>query len=643
MSELLSALNEEQAKIVQETEGYRLVLAGAGTGKSRTLVYNVAYLREQNLAEPWEILAITFTNKAANEMKSRLIDLLQIKNLRKWWIGTIHGVCVRLLIKYGEEIGITKNFVIADEADQVRLIKEILETDDTINLEPKTVLEIISWAKNNLKNPADMANESKSKPEENLAKIYEIYQERLQAMNVMDFDDLIMRVIHLLNQVPRVRTELQKQFKYIFVDESQDLNLANYELVRILSDEHKNLCLIGDQDQGIYSWRGANIDIVNNFSEYPQTKILRLERNYRCSKTIVQASNDLIKKNKNRVEKTLYTENCQGDPIIYYAADTEYSEASFVSGIVNHLCHRERTNDYKDFCIIYRTNLQSRLIEDAMMKAYIPYQMIGGISFYERREVKDILAYLRLIINPHDMLSFQRVINVPRRGVGKKAMERLIDHIGSNGNHVLDSLQDPAEIEGLSKKAVEAITVFVETMEKYTKALNKIPPERFIKELANETGYLDYIEKDSGKDAVMNVYELAQMAENWNEENHEDPMEAFVRELSLISDSDMLVERDNSVKLMTSHTAKGLEFPHVFIIGAEENIFPHILAIQSQSQETREASVEEERRLFYVSMTRAKEKLYITRAIKRTFFKKPIENQESRFIKDIPSNFIKKI
>lgn len=636
MSTLLNELNEQQKFIVQNSEGYRLVLSGPGSGKTRTLTYNIAYLIEQGLAKPYNILAITFTNKAANEMKERIDKLIGIKNKRDWWIGTFHGICVRILVRYGKEIGISSYFTIADEKEQKSVIKEIIENmSDVGDLEPEYVLSAISNLKNNLVKPSDLMQE---KDQETLAKIYLEYQERLNKINALDFDDLIMRTIDLFRLVPEVRKKFQEQFKYILVDESQDLNLAQFEFAKILSDKHKNLCLIGDSDQGIYSWRGANISIIQSFANLKETKIMRLEQNYRCTKTIVEASNAVIKNNKNRLDKNLVTNNQQGEKIVLYIADNEYKEAEFVAEVIDYCCHVLRINDYKDFAILYRTNSQSRCIEDELSKHYIPYQIVGGLSFYERKEVKDILAYIKLLVNPYDVLSFQRIVNEPKRNIGKATLQKIVDFIYENDYSCIEALDKLDEIPRITKKAKEKLKEFQAVMQFYRSKMSTMRPNEIIKEIAVRTGYLDMLDEQGEKDRVLNVYELANIAKAWYDDEGMN-IEEFIKQMSLITDSDTIKDNDNVVKLMTVHTAKGLEFPQVFLVGLEENIFPHFLSISSESEE----QIEEERRLFYVSMTRAKEKLYLTCAEKRYQFGKAITNKPSRFLKEIPFKYLKKI
>lgn len=422
----------------------------------------------------------------------------------------------------------------------------------------------------------------------------------------------------------------------------QDLNIAQFELLKILSAKHKNLTVIGDCDQNIYSWRGASLDVVMAFSRLPETKLMKLEQNYRCSNVIVQASNEVIKNNRNRLERKLWTSNDPGNKITYFHADTEYEEAEFVGGVIDHLCHRKRTNTYDDFAILYRTNNQSRVLEDVLSQLFIPYQIIGGMSFYDRKEVKDVLAYIRLLVNPHDVMSFQRIANEPKRSIGETTLRRIVDFIYENNLSVTDAIDRADEIEKLGAKAKEALKKLGATIKEYRDLASQLEPSRLIKDYATALGYLDMLEGNDDKDRVLNIYELANIASVWYErttpEGYAACLEDFVRQLNLISDSDAKTDDKPCVKLMTVHTAKGLEFPVVFMVGMEEGIFPHIMALKSADRD-----VEEERRLCYVSMTRAKQKLYLTNAEQRRAFGKSVWNQPSRFIREVPNHLIKKV
>lgn len=646
MSRLLEGLNDQQKAIVEKTDGYRLVLAGAGTGKTSTLTHSVGYLIEQELAQPHNILAVTFTNKAAQEMKERISALMGLDSKKKWWIGTFHGICVRFLIKHGEHIGIPKYFTIADEKEQLALVKTIVSKYDNLSgIDNDLIIAEISWAKNNLIGPDQLREILKEEKREQLiADIFIEYQEQLVKMNALDFDDLIYRTVRMLQEIPEVRTQIQDQFKYVLVDESQDLNASQYELVKLISDKYKNLCLIGDNDQGIYSWRGANIEIINRFARLPETEILKLEMNYRCSANIIEASNSVIENNNGRLEKTLRPYNGKGNKIIQYTGDSEYEEAEFVASIIYFLCGIKKERNYKDFAILYRTNLQSRVLESELSKRCVKYKIVNGMSFYERKEIKDMLAYLKLIINPRDLLSFQRIANVPKRGVGDTTLKKVMNYITESDKPVLECLGDLDSIPKVSKKAKAALVELKSILEELINLKEEFTIDRFIKELACRTGYVDMLDQDEEKDRVVNIYELANMAANWVEKETKDAeeenvgLEEFVRQMSLISDNDTIDEGDNVVKLMTAHNAKGLEFPVVFIIGMEENIFPHFLSTQNE-----DGDIEEERRLFYVSMTRAKEQLYLTKAEERKLFGKGVKNKPSRFLNEIPKHLVKKV
>lgn len=642
-NDMLSDLSEEQRAIVQSTDGNILVLSGAGSGKTRTLTYRVAYLLKQGV-KPHDILCVTFTNKAAQEMKERITALTGITKAR-WWIGTFHGTCVRILVQYGEKIGIPSCFTIADEKEQEKELKAVLGTYENANIELERLQSIISWAKNNLIKPDELVTENEYCIDPVIGRIYTEYQERLKKMNTLDFDDLIMRTIDLLNTCPDVRERLQDQFKYILVDEAQDINTSEMELLRILSAKHGNLTLVGDDCQNIYSWRGATLDAIMAFAREPGTKIMKLEQNYRCSGNIVEASNAVIQKNKNRLEKTLRTDNPKGEKIVYYRADNEFEEARFVAGIIDYCCNMKRTHEYKDFAVLYRTNSQSRAIEDALSRFFIPYQIVNGTSFYERKEVKDTLAYLRLLINPRDVLSLQRIINEPKRGVGEASLRAIIDFIHENGVSCIEALERADEIKkangksALTAKTKENLKEMCKVFKAFIPLVKTQRPERLLKDFIVATGYISMLEEQHEEERIQNVYELANMVAAWYDENKEENpqacLEDFVKHLSLVSDPDNVADSENVVKLMTAHTAKGLEYRAVFIIGLEENIFPHFMAVNSNDRD-----IEEERRLFYVSMTRAKERLYLVNAEERYSFGRVIKNPPSRFIKEIPKHLI---
>jgi DNA helicase-2/ATP-dependent DNA helicase PcrA len=642
MSNLLDGLNDEQREVVINTEGRYLVLAGAGAGKTRALTYRVAHLLKEKELMPHNIMAVTFTNKAAAEMRHRVKELIEQEGT--WWIGTFHGLAVRLLVKYGRHIGVPSYFTIADEVDQKKQIKAILEQLGETGLTHEVILKIISGAKNNLLKPEDLASQGYNKK---IVEIYSLYQDKLKAMNALDFDDLIFKVVEMIRHVPEVKMEVQNQFKYVIIDESQDLNTAQFELVKVISGKHGNLMLIGDCDQNIYSWRGANLNIVLEFAKEKGTKTLLLQQNYRCSANIVDASNAVIANNKNRLDKILITENKPGEPITYYLAEGEYEEACFIAGVIDNLVHYRRTHEYKDFAILYRMNSQSRVIEDILSKMFIRYRVVNGTSFYDRKEIKDAIAYIRLIVNPHDVLSFKRVANEPKRGLGDVGLAKVIDFIETNKLSVVEALDRCDEIEKVSAKARIALKQLSSVIKDFQQRSYNDEPQRLILDYMNALGYLAAIDDDDDHTRSRNICDLGEVAKEWcnasDSTEHRTNLEAFIKHLNLVSDIDA-VKDDDCVKLMTSHTAKGLEFRVVFIAGLEESIFPcYIMDRSTGKPMMTDNDLEEERRLFYVSMTRAKERLYATSTIERRRFKDVYRNRPSRFINEIPKGLIRKV
>lgn len=633
MSDLLEHLNEEQRIAVEDTNGYKLVLAGAGSGKTRVLTYAIAYLLDKGLASSENIFATTFTNKAANEMKERIGHLIPNAKNQKWWIGTFHGLCVRLLLRYGREVDVPPYFTIADEKEQKSLARQVCR--DT-QYEPSQLMYKIADAKNNLRYPAHYLG-STEEAERDFATLYQQYQDILRGTYTLDFDDLIMKTVELMRVSEEARDNIQSQFKYVLIDESQDLNLAQYELALLIAGKHKNLTLVGDSDQGIYSWRGANIDIIRNFAQIEGTKTMQLVQNYRSTKIILEAANQVIKNNKDRIDKNLMTENEMGENLITFTADTDYQEAAFIADTINYYCNTVRDYSYDDIAVLYRTNNQSNFIESALLQRYIPHTVVNGIGFFERKEVKDIVAYIRLIFNEHDVLAFQRIANEPKRGVGETTLQKITDFIIENSLTVYEAIDRLDEIPKLTKKSKEALTEFKEMMTERMNKVNEVTPGRFIKELGTASGYFEMLDESEQQDRVENVYTLADMAD-FAYESMGITLLDYIKEISLFSDIDQ-AEEQRGVKLMTVHTAKGLEFPVVFIAGMEENIFPHYLSLVGEDP----AELEEERRSFYVAITRAQKRLFLTSAMKRGSFGKVIANKRSRFLSEIPEMFIKRM
>ena len=630
---MLEELNKKQYEAVIQTEGPCLVIAGAGSGKTKVLTHKIAYILENKDVKPWNILAITFTNKAANEMKQRVENLVG-DIAQDMWIGTFHSICVKILRRYIDRIGFERSFVIFDSSDQKTLIKECLKT---LNIDDKTfsdraVLSEISNAKNEMLEPSAYkirANGDFRK--EKIANVYELYQRRLKENNALDFDDIINFTIKIFMDNPDVLEHYSQQFRYVLVDEYQDTNKAQFTLVSMIASRYGNITVVGDNDQGIYSFRGADISNILNFEkDFPGTKIIKLEQNYRCTQNILNVANAVIKNNTVKYDKKLWTENEKGNLPIVYSADNEYDEASYIVKQINHL-KTEEYYKYSDFTILYRMNTQSRCIEDIFRREDIPYKIIGGLKFYERKEIKDIIAYLRLIHNTADNLSLKRIINEPKRGIGKTSLENIQAVAEQNEISMYEVIKH-AEQYGLNKVYLNS-REFINTIEELIQIKDNIKISELIKETLNKTGYtraLEAEDKIEAENRIENLEEFLTVAIEFEDEEAEGGLAEFLEGITLSSDIDGMEETEDSVTLMTLHSAKGLEFPVVFLVGMEEGIFPGYKSI-SEPQE-----LEEERRLCYVGITRAKNYLYLTCAKQRTIFGSTSCNPVSRFLKEIP-------
>ncbi len=634
--ELINGLNDKQKEAVLATDGPCLVIAGAGSGKTKVLTHKIAYDIESGI-KPWNILAITFTNKAANEMKERIEKLIgdAAKDL---WMGTFHSICVRILRRYIDRIGYKTDFVIFDTSDQKTLIKECLKTlkvDDKIFTD-RGVLSEISNGKNEMLEPkaygVKYAGDFRKKT---IAEIYELYQRRLRENNAIDFDDIINFTIKILSENPDVLDYYTEKFKYILVDEYQDTNKAQFTLVSLLASKYGNVTAVGDNDQGIYSFRGADISNILNFErDFPGTKIIKLEQNYRCTGNILKAANAVIKHNENKYEKKLWTENEEGHLPCIYCGEDEYDEGRYIVEQINHL----KTEEYyknSDFTILYRMNAQSRAIEDILMREGIPYKVIGGLKFYERKEIKDIIAYLRLIHNSADNLSLKRIINEPKRGIGKTSIEQIQEISDKTGNSMYEIIRNAQEY-GLTRVFSNSRD-FIEQIEYLKSKKDELKISDLIKETLNKTGYTKALENENSVEAetrIENLEEFLTVAIEFEEESADNTLAEFLENITLSSDIDGMEDQDNSITLMTLHSAKGLEFPVVFLVGMEEGIFPGYKSIDEPQ------ALEEERRLFYVGITRAKQYLYLTCAKHRTIFGSTSYNQVSRFVKEIPEELL---
>ena len=637
MNDIIDVLNDKQKEAVLSTEGPCLVIAGAGSGKTKVLTHKIAYLMQEKNVKPWSILAITFTNKAANEMKERVENLVG-DVAKDMWIGTFHSICVRILRRYIDRIGFTSSFIIFDSSDQRTLVKQCLKQlniDDKM-LNDRAVLSEISNAKNEMLEPdAYKLRTNNEIRKETIAKVYELYQKRLRENNAIDFDDIINYTIRILSENPDVLEYYSNKFEYVLVDEYQDTNKAQFTLVSILAALHGNITVVGDNDQGIYSFRGADITNILNFEkDFPGTKIIKLEQNYRCTQNILDAANAVIKNNETKYEKKLWTENGKGGMITVFRGNDEYDEANFIVENINKL-RREEYMTYNDFAILYRMNSQSRSIEDILRRENVPYKIIGGLKFYERKEIKDTIAYLRLIQNPSDNLSLTRIINEPKRGIGKTSLDNVQQIAMQSETSMYDVIKRADEF-GLNRVFVNS-REFISQIEELRAKKDHIKISDLIKETLNKTGYTKALEDEDTTEAetrLENIDEFLTVAMEFEEQMAENSLEEFLEGITLSSDIDNADDQEDSVTLMTLHSAKGLEFPVVFLVGMEEGIFPGYKSIGEPKE------LEEERRLCYVGITRAKQNLFISCARQRTIFGSTSCNQVSRFVKEIPKELM---
>lgn len=634
----LANLNEMQRAAVEKTEGPLLILAGAGSGKTRVLTHRIAHLIENLGVYPGNILAITFTNKAAKEMKDRVEDLLG--RTTDIWVSTFHSACVRILRRDIEKLGYTRDFIIYDASDQQTLIKDCLkELNMNEDLYPVSMVQgKIGSAKDRLLSPQKWMQEHMGDFQmAAIGQIYALYQKKLKSSNALDFDDLIFKTVELFMGYPEVLQYYQNKFRYIMVDEYQDTNQAQYKLVSLLAKKHQNLCVVGDDDQSIYSWRGADIRNILSFEDdFPNALVIKLEQNYRSTRKILEAANCVIQNNVGRKKKILWTSNREGDLIRYYRAMNEHDEARFIVEQIQSMAEREGRN-YREFAVLYRTNAQSRVIEETLLKANIPYRIFGGLKFYARKEIKDIVAYLRLIQNPADDISIKRVINVPKRGIGDKTMERIGEHAGKTGKSLFQALLELDEIHDFSKKVQRGIEDFVSLIDGYYEQKDQMGVVELITRVLEDSGYMDELQKEDTLEArtrIENLQEFISVAMEFERNSEVNSLEEFLVNISLMSDVDDMDGEENAVVLMTLHSAKGLEFPVVFLAGMEEGIFPISRALHD------EGALEEERRLCYVGITRARECLFITHAMIRTLYGRTNYNPMSRFIQEIADDLM---
>lgn len=642
-SEILKNLNPAQKKAVEHHQGPELVLAGAGSGKTRVLTRRIGYLINHYGVSPYNILAVTFTNKAANEMKERVKDMVGGVN-RSLWVSTFHSFCVRILRREAEKLGYNKNFVIFDSLDQRKLVKEVLKSKnlDPKKTKPRSVLNKISNAKNELKTPEQMSAISGSFFDQTAAEIYEEYQKRLKENNAMDFDDLIQQTVRLFEEFPLVLEHYQERFKYILVDEYQDVNHAQYQLVNLLAERYRNVCVVGDPDQGIYGFRGADIRNILNFEDdYPDVKTIRLEQNYRSKGNILEAAQAVIKNNSSRKEKELWTDQGAGAKLELYEAKDEKEEADFVCRTAKELTEKNELTEaeltYDDLAVLYRTNSQSRAFEDMLMKYGIPYQIVGGVRFYERMEIKDIMAYLRLIYNPADDISFLRIINRPKRGIGAGTLGKVQDFAEAEGLNLYEAALKSKANPALSGTYAKRVLHFTEIIEELRAEQEEIALARLTEKLLDKSGYRHNLEEEKTAEAenrLENIEELFSVINEYMKNSDNNTLAGFLEEVTLMADIDSMDEEQSVLTLMTIHSAKGLEFPVVFLVGMEDGIFPHSNSMFEQK------GMEEERRLCYVGMTRAEERLYLSRAQVRLRFGERKMNPPSQFIEEIPKELL---
>jgi DNA helicase-2/ATP-dependent DNA helicase PcrA len=636
--QVLAGLNASQRQAVVHTEGPLLILAGAGSGKTRVITHRIAYLIGAHGVAPWQILALTFTNKAAEEMRQRVERLLGTAS-REIWLSTFHAACARILRRDIERLGAwTRSFVILDTADQAGLIKECLR-ELNLNPEryaPQAIAGRVSRLKNQLISAEQFAGGAHSFGfEEQVRRVYQLYQRKLVEQNALDFDDLLMQTVRLFEEVPEVLRAYQQKFRYILVDEYQDTNHAQYRIIRLLAAEHGNLCVVGDDDQSIYGWRGADLSNILSFErDYPECTVVKLEENYRSTQTILKAAGEVIDKNTARKGKRLWTQREIGEKLTYLEAADETQEAAFICQMIRRL--RQSSGwDYRDIAIFYRTNAQSRAIEDALRLEGIPYQVVGGLKFYERKEVKDLLAYLRLLVNPRDSVSLRRVINVPPRGIGKATLDKIAAHAEARGLSLYEAIGEMLAAKLLTGAAAAKVQQFSTLLAELRQLATGVSVAELIRELIGRTGFLEQY-GTSGEDEMrrQNIQEVITAADDFEERAADPSLASFLDQTALISDQDTLADEAGRVVLMTLHTSKGLEFPVVFITGMEDGIFPHRRAFEDP------AELEEERRLCYVGMTRAKDRLFLTSAVRRRIYGTELYNPPSSFLHDIPADLL---
>ena len=638
---IYDTLNEQQKEGVFTTEGPVLLLAGAGSGKTRVLTHRIAYLIEEQGINPWNIMAITFTNKAAGEMKQRVDDIVGFGS-ESIWVSTFHSSCVRMLRRYIDRLGYDTNFTIYDTDDQKTVMKDICKRlqIDTKMMKERSLLSAISKAKDELMTPSEYElNAMGDYQKRKIAQVYREYQETLKKNNALDFDDLIVKTVELFKLCPDVLDSYQSRFRYIMVDEYQDTNTAQFEFIRLLAQKERNLCVVGDDDQSIYKFRGANIRNILDFEKvYPEAKIIKLEQNYRSTQNVLDAANAVIRHNVSRKDKALWTDKGEGARVHFRQFDNAYEEAEFVADDIEHKTKAGIMN-YGECAVLFRTNAQARLMEERFVLEGIPYDVVGGTNFYARREIKDLLAYLKTIDNGRDDVAVKRIINVPKRGIGATTIVRVQDYADQNEMSFYDALREADQIQTIGKSGVKLVP-FVTMIQSFRSKLSYYGLKELIEDIIETTGYVKELEASDEEDAesrIQNIDELISKIVAY-EDTHEDPtLSEFLAEVALVADIDKLNNDNNQVLLMTVHSAKGLEFPHLYMAGMEDGVFPSYMTIAAENAEE---EIEEERRLAYVAITRAKEDLTITCAKQRMVRGETQYNAVSRFVKEIPTELM---
>ena len=636
---IYDTLNDMQKEAVFHTEGPLLILAGAGSGKTRVLTHRIAYLIEEKGVNPWNIMAITFTNKAAGEMKERVENLVGFGS-EQIWVSTFHSTCVRILRRYIDRLGYSNNFTIYDTDDQKSVMRDVCKrlNIDTKLYKERNILSQISKAKDEFMSPEQysLANQGDFS-KKRITDAYKSYQEQLKSNNALDFDDLLFKTVELFTNNPDILEQYRNRFKYIMVDEYQDTNTVQFKFISLLAGEHRNLCVVGDDDQSIYKFRGANIKNILNFEKvFPDARVIKLEQNYRSTQTILNAANEVIKNNTERKDKKLWTDHGDGEKISFKMLDNAQEEAILVADEIDK--YVKDNHEYKDCACLYRTNAQSRLLEEAFMRKNIPYKIVGGVNFYQRKEIKDVLAYLKTVDNGMDDLAVKRIINIPKRGIGATTIEKIQTFADYNGCSFYDAIKDEYCIANIGRSA-EKVRNFGGYIQTLRTKKNYISVSELIEEILEDTGYIAELKAentDEALDRISNIEELVSKAADYEQKAEEPNLGGFLEEVALVADIDSLDENSDYVVLMTIHSAKGLEFPNVFLCGMEDGLFPGYMTIMSDDP----SDMEEERRLCYVAITRAMEKLHISAAKQRMIHGETQYNRVSRFVKEIPKELL---